>query len=74
MKPKTTKNTKNNLLTPQKYSKKNVKFTIDSTDNKITFYAQNMEGFPIKTYGLELSLADLEKMEEFENINFKNYE
>ena len=34
----------------------------------------NLEGFPIKTYGLELSLADLEKMEEFENINFKNYE
>ena len=40
MKPKTTKDTKNNLLTPQKYSKKNVKFTIDSTDDKITFYAQ----------------------------------
>ena len=72
MKPKTTKNTKNNLLTPQKYSKKNVKFTIDSTDDKITFYAQNLECFPIKAYGLELSLADLEKMEEFENINFKS--
>ena len=64
--------TKNNLLTPQKYSKKNVKFTIDSTDDKITFYAQNLECFPIKAYGLELSLADLGKMEEFENINFKS--
>ena len=64
MKPKTTRNTKNNLLTPQKYSKKNVKFTIDSTDDKITFYAQNLECFPIKAYGLELSLADLEKMGE----------
>ena len=61
-----------NSINPTKYSKNNFKFTIDSTDNQVTFYAQNLKDFPIKTYGLELTLSDLEKMEEFENIVFKN--
>ena len=61
-----------NSINPTKYSKNNFKFTIDSADNQVTFYAQNLKDFPIKTYGLELTLSDLEKMEEFENIVFKN--
>ena len=55
-----------------KYSKNNYKFTIDSTDDKITFYAQNLEDFPIKTYGLEMTISDLGKMEELEFVTFKD--
>ena len=59
-------------LISQKYTKNNFKFTIELNDDKITFYFQYLEKFPIKTYGLDLTLNDIEKMEAFENITFKN--
>ena len=69
------KKVKNNeivLVSPQKYTKNNFKFSIDSKEDNITFLFQNFSDFPIKTYQLKLTITDLEKMEEFENFQFKN--
>ena len=69
------KKVKNNeivLVSPQKYTKNNFKFSIDSKEKNITFLFQNFSDFPIKTYQLKLTITDLEKMEEFENFQFKN--
>ena len=59
-------------LITQKYTKNNFKFTIELNDDKIIYYFQNLEKFPMKAYGKELTLKDIEKMEAFENITFKN--
>ena len=59
-------------LISQKYTKNNFKFTIKLNDDKIIFYFQNLEKYPTKTYKKEFTLDDIEKMEAFENITFKN--
>lgn len=60
------------VLTPEKFNKNNFIFTIDLKDEKLTILVQNLEIFPVKTYILTLSLTDLEKMEAFESVQFKN--
>ena len=59
-------------LMTQKYTKNNFKFTVELNEDKIIFFFQNLEKFPMKTYKHELTLKDIEKIEGFENITFKN--
>ena len=59
-------------MRPQKYTKNNFIFTIESVEDYINLFFQNVKDFPVKTYLLKLSLDEINKMEAFENIQFKN--
>lgn len=74
MKIKTKNDNLMKMSTVKIYSKDANKFSIQYEENDIYFTVQNAQYFPIKTYGLKISLKEIQNMKYFEYFNYKNAE
>lgn len=74
MKIKTKNDNLMKMSTMKIYSKDVYKFSIQYEENDISFTVQNAQNFPIKTYGLKISLKEMQSMKYFEYFNYKSAE